>query len=169
MNSVNTIPLALGVYLSETLGFTLCTDVVQISKAGHTGAPGWWRLRSPALFSGRVEAGRTYILVDDFIGMGGTFANLRGHVEARGGRVLRAQALTGKPRSATLALQDKTLTALRNTHGDDLETWWRAELGFGFEALTESEALYLLRAENAETVRRRLAEAAHEGDRRSDA
>lgn len=161
--------MALGVHLSELLGFALWTDVVQISKAGHTGASGWWRLRSPALFGGYIEPGRTYILIDDFFGMDGTFANLRGHVEAEGGRVLRAQALTGKQRSATLALQANTLTALRRKHGDDLETWWRAELGFGFEALTESEALYLLRAENAETVRRRLAEAAHEGDRLSDA
>lgn len=159
----------MGVHLSESLGFALWTDVVQISKAGHTGASGWWRLRSPALFSGHVEAGRTYILVDDFIGMGGTFANLRGHIEARGGCVLGAQALTGKPRSARLALQENTLTALRKKHGDELETWWRAEFGFGFEALTESEALYLLRAEDADTVRRRLDEAAHEGDRRSDA
>jgi hypothetical protein len=48
-------------------------------------------------------------------------------------------------------------------HGDDLETWWRAEFGFGFDALTESEARYLLRAEDADTIRRRLAEAEHEG------
>lgn len=163
--SVNTIPLALGVHLSEQLGFALSTAVVQITKAGHTGATGWWRLCSPALFSGVVEANRGYILVDDFIGMGGTFASLRGLIESKGGRVLCARALTGKPRSATLALQPTTLQALRGKHGDDLERWWQTEYGYGFDALTESEALYLLRAEHADAIRRRLAEAAHERHR----
>jgi len=74
------------------------------------------------------------------------------------------QALTGKPRLARLALQKVTLAALRAKHGD-LEPWWRAGFGYGFDALTESEALYLGRAEDADAIRKRLADAAHEGDR----
>ena len=37
---------------------------------------------------------------------------------------------------------------------------WRKRFGFGFDCLTESEARYLLRAEDADTIRNRLAAAA---------
>jgi hypoxanthine-guanine phosphoribosyltransferase len=162
--SVNTIPAVLAACLCETLNFDLETAVVQTTKAAHTGASGWWRLQSHALFRGEVVPGRPYILIDDFLGMGGTFANLRGYIEAKGGMAIHAQALTGKPRSAKLALQTSTLQALREKHGE-IEPWWRAKFGYGFDALTQSEALYLSRAEDADTIRRRLAEAASEGDR----
>ncbi|HSO84653.1 phosphoribosyltransferase [Thiocapsa sp.] len=161
--SANAIPAVLAVCLSDRLGFDLSTEIIRTSKAAHTGSSGWWRLKSPALFGGEVTAGRSYILVDDFIGMGGTFANLRGYIEARGGAVVHAQALTGKPYSAKLALQASTLQALRSKHGD-IETWWVAQFGYGFDELTESEALYLLRIEHADAIRRRLAQAESQGD-----
>lgn len=162
--SANTIPAVMAACLCDELGFDLEATIVQTTKAAHTGASGWWRLQSHALFNGEVVPGRDYILVDDFLGMGGTLANLRGYIEAKGGAIIRAQALTGKPRSAKLALQTSTLQALRDKHGE-IEPWWRAEFGYGFDALTESEALYLGRAEDADTIRRRLAQAASEGDR----
>lgn len=161
--SSNTIPAALAVCLAETLGFNLSAEIVQTSRAAHTGSSGWWRLKSQALFSGEVTQGEAYILVDDFVGMGGTFASLRGLIEAKGGKVIHAQALTGKPRSARLALQPETLQALREKHGH-IEPWWRTEVGYEFDALTESEALYLLRIEQADTIRRRLVEAKPQRD-----
>ncbi len=161
--SANTIPMAMAVCLSDRLGLTVVTDVVQTTRAAHTGAGGWWRLQSHALFGGEITPDSKYILVDDFLGMGGTFANLRGYVESKGGLVVHVQALTGKPYSAKIALTTDTLDALRGKHGD-LEPWWRAEFGYGFDALTESEARYLVRAEDADTIRTRLAEAAREGD-----
>jgi hypothetical protein len=51
-----------------------------------------------------------------------------------------------------------TLQALREKHAQ-LEPWWRDRFGSGFAELTESEAHYLLRTEDADTIRRRLAEA----------
>ncbi|WP_200244072.1 phosphoribosyltransferase [Lamprobacter modestohalophilus] len=162
--SANTIPAVLAVCLADTLGFEISTEIVQTSRAAHTCSSGWWRLKSQALFSGEVASDRPHILVDDFIGMGGTFANLRGLIEAKGGQVLHAQALTGKLRSAKLGLQPETLRSLREQHGD-IEPWWRTEFGYGFDALTESEALYLLRIEQTDTIRRRLAEAEPKSDR----
>ncbi len=161
--SVNTIPMAMAVCLSHRLGLALVTDVIQTTRAAHTGASGWWRLQSHALFRGEITHGTDYVLVDDFLGMGGTFANLRGYVEAEGGHVVHTQALTGKPYSAKIALTAETLEALRGKHGD-LERWWFSKFGYGFDALTESEARYLGRAEDADTIRARLAEAAREGD-----
>jgi adenine/guanine phosphoribosyltransferase-like PRPP-binding protein len=161
--SVNTIPMAMAVCLSHHLGLAVVTDVVQTTRAAHTGAKGWWRLQSHALFHGQVTRGTNYVLVDDFLGMGRTFANLRGYVEAKGGNIVHIQTLTGKPYSAKIALTRETLQALRDKHGN-LESWWFSKFGYGFDALTESEARYLGRAEDADTIRARLAEAAREGD-----
>jgi len=67
--------------------------------------------------------------------------------------------LTGKAYSATLAVRNETLTALRDKHGADLENWWRKTFGYGFDELTESEARYFLQAESARAVRDRILEA----------
>ncbi|MCW5569240.1 MAG: hypothetical protein KIS84_13560 [Dokdonella sp.] len=109
------------------------------------------------MFDGAVVSGARHVLLDDFVGQGGTFANLRGHILSGGGIVDGAVALTGKAGSAEIALPAQTLRELRNKHADH-ESWWTAEFGFGFGALTESEALYLLRVD-ASTIRNRVAEA----------
>lgn len=143
--------------LARRFGLTLASGVVQTNRVGHTGASGWHRLARQALFEGDVGPGEVYLLVDDFVGQGGTFANLRGCVLAKGARVAGFIALTGNPRSAKIALVRSTLEALRDKHGS-LEPWWSNELGFGFDSLTESEAGYLLRVD-ADTIRSRMAQA----------
>ncbi len=92
---------------------------------------------------------------DDFIGQGGTIANLRGHIEQQGGHVIAATVLTGKPFSATLRLSPAQLAILREKHGN-IENWWLTTFGFGFDCLTESEARYLIRTPNAEHIRNRI-------------
>lgn len=111
-----------------------------------------------------MVAGRNYVLVDDFIGQGGTLANLRGHIIGGGGNVMGAITLTGKEYSAKLALQAATLEELRRKHGKEIENWWRDNFRHSFEGLTESEARYLIRAEDAHTIRTKLAEAGFAGD-----
>ena len=85
-------------------------------------------------------------------------ANFRGHIVQNGGHVIGAVALTGKPYSAKLALSEQQLGELRDSHGG-LEDWWRKRFGFGFEALTQSEARSLARTEDADTIRNRIAAA----------
>jgi hypothetical protein len=77
---VNEIPLALAGAMSRRLGFTVETSIIQDNTVGHTGADGWHRLANPALFSGDVSARADYLIVDDFIGQGGTVANLAGFI-----------------------------------------------------------------------------------------
>lgn len=101
-------------------------------------------------------AGERYVLADDFIGQGGTLANLRGHVEAKGGVVVGAVSLTGQARSATVRLSKETLIALQSKHGHTLENLWQSWFGYGLGYLTESEARYLLRAEDVDTIRNRI-------------
>ena len=112
-----------------------------------------------------LVTGADYVMVDDFVGMGGTLANLRGHIESHGGRVSAAVVLTGKPHSAKLQLSPERLKELRNTHGTELEHWWKERFGHAFDALTESEARYLVRTPDVATVRNRIAAAEQAGDR----
>ena len=42
-----------------------------------------------------IIPGQGYVLVDDFVGMGGTLANMRGYIKAQGGVVIAAVACRG--------------------------------------------------------------------------
>ena len=156
---VNEIPAALATVLSRLLGLPVNSSIVQLNSVGHTGADGFRRLANQALFSGEVVPGQWYFVADDFVGQGGTLANLIGFINSRGGQVLGATVLTGKPYSAKLAPDEPQIQALRTKHGPDLEQWWQQSLGFGFECLTRSEARYLDNTANAQTIRDRLAAA----------
>jgi hypothetical protein len=156
---VNEIPAALANVLSHSLGPPVNNSIVQLNSVGHTGADGFRRLANQALFSGTVVPGQWYFVVDDFVGQGGTLANLIGFIRSQGGEVLGATVLTGKPYSAKLAPDEAQIQALRAKHGPDLEEWWQQSFGFGFECLTRSEARYLDNTANAQTIRDRLAAA----------
>lgn len=152
----NAIPQAFAAVLGQKLDWPVDNGIVQINIVNHTGSDGFSRLARPALFDGEVESREYYLLVDDFIGQGGTLANMRGYIEANGGKVVGAVALTGKPYSAKLALSEERQAALRQKHGQ-LESWWREKFGYGFDALTESEARYLERTSDADKIRDRIA------------
>jgi len=158
----NRIPGAFAELLAERLGLDVEIRVIQANVVNHTGASGWQRMVRPAVFDGAVTPGKDYFMVDDFVGQGGTFANLRGFLMHGGGRVLGATTLTGRADSATLALQSGTLTALREKHGELIENWWQGTFGYRFDCLTESEARYLVRVEDADTIRARLTAAGSE-------
>lgn len=158
----NRIPAAFAELLAEKLGVEVEIGIVQANVVNHTGASGWGRMVRPPVFDGAVVPDRDYVMVDDFVGLGGTLASLRGYLIAGGGRVLGAVTLTGRADSAKLAPQPSTLAAVRGKHGEHIENWWQETFGYRFDCLTESEARYLLRVEDADTIRARLAEAGSE-------
>jgi hypothetical protein len=162
---VNAIPEVLADVMGQRLDWLVDSGVVQTNVVAHTGADGFARLARQPGFDGAIVAGADYVMVDDFIGMGGTLANLRGHIESHGGKVLAAVVLTGKPHSAKLRLSPERLNELRSTHGTELEHWWQERFGHAFDALTESEARYLVRTPDIATVRDRIAAAEQAGDR----
>lgn len=162
---VNAIPEVLADVMAAKLGWRVDGGVVQINVVTHTGADGFARLARQPAFDGAVTADAEYVMVDDFVGMGGTLANLRGHIESHGGRVLAAVVLTGKPHSAKLRLSVERLHELRSTHGAELEHWWQERFGHAFDALTESEARYLVRTPDLATIRNRIASAEQAGNR----
>lgn len=152
---INAIPEVLAVFLGDQLSLEIESTIIQTNVVSHTGARGDERLARQALFDGTVIAGQEYLIVDDFIAQGGTIANLRGFIESHLGKVIGAVALTGKPVSAILGLQQETLLQLRERHGE-LETWWQEYFGFAFDCLTESEARYLIKIEDANAIRNRI-------------
>jgi hypothetical protein len=164
-SGVNAIPEAFADELAKRLNWQVDGGVVQVNIVSHTGADGFSRLARQPEFEGPILLGVEYVLMDDFVGMGGTLANLRGHVEAHGGKAVAAVALTGKPHSAKLRLERRTLDELRGKHGTELENWWQERFGHAFDALTESEARYLARPPEAAAIRNRIAAAEQAGNR----
>jgi hypothetical protein len=152
---LNVIPRVMAQIIGRMIALPVEAGILQINRVKHTGASGYQRLATPALFHGNVKLGK-YLLVDDFIGQGGTLANLKGYLESCGASVIGATTLTGKAYSAKLNLTAETLQNLRGKHGTELEEWWLAAFGYGFEKLTESEARYLLRADDAYTITTRI-------------
>ena len=136
---VNAIPDAMASVMSMLLKWPHERRIIQANKVSHTGSTGYQRLQRQALFKGSVVIGLNYLLVDDFVGQGGTLANLRGHILDQQACVIGATVLTGKDYSADLALTSAQLSELRRKHGH-IEYWWRQRFGFGFDCLTASEA-----------------------------
>jgi hypothetical protein len=163
-DGVNAIPEVFANELALMLTWPVDSAIVQVNVVSHTGADGFGRLARQAEFEGAVKQGCEYVLVDDFVGMGGTLANLRGYIESKGGKVLAAVWLTGKPHSAKLALSPERLNELRNKHGTELENWWSERFAHGLNTLTESEARYLVRTDTIGTIRHRIAEAEQAGN-----
>ena len=157
--AVNAIPEIFADLLHKVLNWPVDNDIYQANVVFHTGADGFARLARQARFAGFVKHGVEYVLVDDFVGMGGTLANMKGYIESNGGKVLAAVSLTGKPHSAKLALSQERLRELRAKHGTELENWWIGQFAHAFDALTESEARYLARTEGTDTIRGRIAAA----------
>lgn len=74
-DGINEIPEALAVRIAERLRLQTDASLVQTNVVNHTGADGFSRLARQALFAGDVIDNTAYLIVDDFIGQGGTMAN----------------------------------------------------------------------------------------------
>ena len=152
---MNAIPRVFARHLAQRFDLALESGIIQINRVTHTRADGYHRLAFPAVFAGDSKEA-DYLLVDDFVGQGGTLANLRGYVEDQGGRVVGAISLAGQGRSSRLRPNEETLGRLREKHGNELEEWWISTFGYGFDRLTESEAGYLCRSDDFDTITTRL-------------
>lgn len=163
----NAIPDAMASEISFRLNWPVEEgEIRQSNKVGHTRADPWHRFVTQAEFAGIVTPGANYILVDDHVGFGGTLANLRGYIEQSGGVVLGMTSLTETPGARKIALQPETLEALRSMHGQELESIWQANFGYGLECCTQLEAGYLCRQQTIDYIRRRMAKAAKKASER---
>jgi adenine/guanine phosphoribosyltransferase-like PRPP-binding protein len=123
----NAIPDAMAQALATALGLAMAPyDLRQANYVAHTKADGWHRLATPATFTGTVTPDIAYLLVDDHVGFGGTIANLRGYIEARGGHVIGMTTLTETRDARKIAIRPETRFMLESRHGRDLDQLWRA-------------------------------------------
>lgn len=152
---LNVVGAVLASGLHQLLGWEIDTELVQANMVDHHGDIGIDHLACQAVFDGFVQAGRAYVLVDDFIGLGGTMANLRGHILRNGGQVLGATVLAGKPAAATLVPGAAALEQARSKHGS-IESWWQQYFGFGFDCLTAAEVGFLSGNEDSADLRARI-------------
>jgi adenine/guanine phosphoribosyltransferase-like PRPP-binding protein len=111
-------------------------EVVQINKVFHTGADPMQRLIARPQFTGQVEPGSAYVLVDDVTTMGGTLADLADYLRSRSASVLGAVVLASAGRTGRLDPSPSTIKLLQHRHGAAI----RDILGIETEALTADEA-----------------------------
>lgn len=164
----NKIPAAVADLLAEKLGSDAETDIVQANAPKRTAMDGLDRLLNPPVFEGPVRKGAAYVLVDDTVTQGGTFASLASHIRDNGGRVSGLVALTGKQYSSKLSPSPELLNQVRERF-NDIEPQFRAATGYGFDALTESEARYLVKHDDAQRVRDRIIAAGNQAGNEGDA
>jgi hypothetical protein len=151
----NKLPLALALYLEHKLGLKVELGIGQATKVSRTSLSGLDRVFIAPEFAGQAIAGAAYILLDDTLTQGGTFAALASHIQQQHAFVAGAIALTGKQYSARLNLDDALLEQLRNKHGE-LENTFQTITGYDYAALTYSEARTLYNFKPAEQVKQRI-------------
>lgn len=151
----NKIPLALALYLEHHVGLLVELGIGQLTKVSRTKLNGLDRVFMSPEFTGEATKNQAYLLLDDTLTQGGTFAALASHLQQQGASVLAALALTGKQYSARLNLDGTLLEQLRNKHGE-LESTFQTITGYNYAALTHSEARTLYNFKPAEQVKQRI-------------
>jgi predicted DNA-binding protein len=166
----NKLPKALAIKMCDSFGFQLEPRIVSITTAEHKSKGAVRRLISPKIFTGPVEPGRKYILVDDFLAQGGTINELKNYIEGLGGNVVGVVALGQTKGGNVLAIRPETVKMLTKKFGrENLERFLREQNIAGeIEALTESQARAILRFKDLDTLRDRILQERSEGGGFSD-
>lgn len=148
----NQIPNALAMMYAANSGAEVDTSLAQANRAFHTGAGAMERLLARAEFSGYVEPGRRYVLVDDVTTMGSTLADLAAYIQSSGGDVAGSVVLVNAMRGGKIQADRKTVNQLEARHGEVI----RELFGFGPQQLTAAEAQYLIGFRSADELRTRV-------------
>ena len=145
--SSNAIPLAFAEHLSDSQGWSFNRSIQESKAAKHTGKGAWHRFARRTQFTGDIEEGRKYIIVDDMVTLGANASELRQYIEAKGGRVAAVVSLASHVHTKNLALRSSTRQKLREKFGDAELSQWMKELGLyhgNIDALTDPEAEMIL-------------------------
>lgn len=95
-------------------------------------------------FEGDVEKSRPYIILDDVITTGGTFATLRGYLVRKGATVAATTTLAHKNGvHQKFAIAVQSLGVLKALYGIGFDRYWNETFGHETSHLTEAEAEFL--------------------------
>jgi hypothetical protein len=166
----NKLPSALAVLLEQS-GLEMDTQIVSESTVSRKNKSAVERLVAHKKFTGEVQSGRQYILVDDVATQGGTFNDLRAYIENNGGTVVAASALSFAAGGNIIAPRAETIKRLREKFNDKELTKFINEFRIAevIEALTEGQIHAILRFSNIAALESRFAQAGISRRRRPDA
>ena len=154
----NAIPVAMARALARANDARSWLETVQVNVVGHTGASGLHRLLYQPEFGGESPPSGARVLVcDDIVTYGSSLANLRGFLEQRGVKVVRATAIGAGYGSTRLAPEVPVIKNLVTLYGSELERL-TARLGFEPEQLTGRESHHLSGFRSVERFRTELAQ-----------
>lgn len=164
----NQIPLAMANAFGQELGLPVEYGIQQANKVSRTGAGIDHRLAFQPSFTGDVEPGREYLIMDDTLSVGSTIAALKGHIENRGGKVLGAAVMTAHEGALNIVIKPAMMEAIRHKHGERMDQYWKEEFGYGIDKLTQGEAGHLRKAPDVEHIRDRIVAARNQAQSRMD-
>lgn len=154
-NGHNMIPILYQQFLKDQ-GFYINETIIQSAKAHHTGADNLDKLLNRVRFSGEVQKGKDYILLDDHISMGSTLRDLRDYIESNGGNVVAVTTLTAPEQDYKISISKENFEKL-TVYGEPLNEFLR-EYGItdNIKGLTDREATEIIgllsdRGRNPET------------------
>jgi hypothetical protein len=145
----NAIPFVYAAFLSNTTGGEIDEEIVQIARVGRTTMPRLCRFLYQPTFGGAVRRDQSYIIADDVVSSGGTFAALRSHILRNGGRVAFSTALAStKGENHAFCITEQSVNQLQLLFGESFNEFWTETIGHGMHCLTEAEAKILAELSN---------------------
>ena len=157
----NAIPEVAATYYAEKTGADVAGSIFQVSQAFHTGARPMERIISRPVFSGQVDEGKKYVLVDDVTVLGGTIAEMANYIQENGGEVAGVVTLVNAGRNVILRPKINHIRILEKRFGDEIRS-----IGIEPAALTANEAQYLVGYKDADGIRAAIAKAESERESR---
>ena len=140
----NALPFVFAEFLAERLDAQVDENIEQIAKIGRTKMDRWQRFLYQPCFRGDVAPGAHYIIVDDVVTLGATFAALRSHIVSNGGIICAVAALAHKDGvNQPFPILAPTIDDLRDLYGDGLFEEWKETIGHDVQKLTQPEGSFL--------------------------
>jgi len=148
-------------------GLPLEEGIGQSNVSGHTNKGTFERLLSRANFTGKVEPGQKYIIVDDAISSGGTISELRHYVENNGGKVVAVTGLTDGKYATRIPIRPETIKAIEGRFGREQteKILQDFDIAGNLEALTERGGRHILSYPRLNDLRVRIHDAGYERGR----
>lgn len=141
----NALPFAYMNFLSRKFNCAVDEEIVQIARVGRTNLPRMLRFLCQPSFTGSVIRDAPYIIVDDVLSTGGTFAALRSYIVEHGGAVVATTALAHKAgRNQKFRIAQGTVDVLQSLYGPGLNAYWKEGFGHDIGSLTEAEGRALV-------------------------
>ena len=155
----NRIPQILADYIGRRTGLEVDDGIVQTNRVHRTGSDEWHRFAFRPSFNGIVKPDCKYILVDDVFTHGGSFNELRLHIERNGGKVVQTAAVSLGGHGDKIAPEPELMKALVDKFSADKLKLFLKEIDLydgNFKALTNPEAFALRRTASLDAARDRI-------------